>query len=171
MLPSQFLPCLLDTTWTIFALFTSLIHPSSLLILVLIQIFRYLPLHPEFFHLQTACPLFWIFPHFFNFSPPCHFLPLLSDILQAQNCSQEGNYGRQKSSHYRQIIQRSHTILKQNHLRPTTACSKMHSKLPKDTQKDPFVQTSQELRMLSSVTLNCQVTKIVMDSDSQLSEL
>ena len=30
------------------------------------------------------------------------------------------------------------------------------------------IQTSQELRMLSSVTLNCQVTKIVMDSDSQL---
>ena len=32
-------------------------------------------------------------------------------------------------------------------------------------------KTSQELRMLSSVTLNCQVTKIVMDSGSQLSEL
>ena len=29
---------------------------------------------------------------------------------------------------------------------------------------------SQELRMLSSVTLNCQVTKIVMNSGSQLSE-
>ena len=29
-------------------------------------------------------------------------------------------------------------------------------------------KTSQELRMLSSVTLNCQVTKIVMDSSSQL---
>ena len=34
-----------------------------------------------------------------------------------------------------------------------------------------FQQTSQELRMLSSVTLNCQVTKILMDSGSQLSEL
>ena len=33
------------------------------------------------------------------------------------------------------------------------------------------IQTSQELRMLSSVTLNCQVTKIVMNSGSQLSEL
>ena len=33
------------------------------------------------------------------------------------------------------------------------------------------VQTSQELRMLSSVTIDCQITKIVMDSGSQLSEL
>ena len=32
-------------------------------------------------------------------------------------------------------------------------------------------QTTQELRMLSSVTINCQVTKIVMNSGSQLSEL
>ena len=32
-------------------------------------------------------------------------------------------------------------------------------------------KTLQELRMLSSVTLNCQVTKIVIDSGSQLSEL
>ena len=31
-----------------------------------------------------------------------------------------------------------------------------------------LMETSQELRMLSSVTLNCQVTKIVMDSASQL---
>ena len=31
-----------------------------------------------------------------------------------------------------------------------------------------LLKTSQELRMLSSVTLNCQVTKIVMDSVSQL---
>ena len=29
-------------------------------------------------------------------------------------------------------------------------------------------KTSQELRMLSTVTLDCQVTKIVMNSDSQL---
>ena len=34
-----------------------------------------------------------------------------------------------------------------------------------------FSKTSQELRMLSSVTLNCQATKIVMNSGSQLSEL
>ena len=34
-----------------------------------------------------------------------------------------------------------------------------------------FIKTSQELRMLSSVTINCQVTKIVMNSGSQLSEL
>ena len=32
------------------------------------------------------------------------------------------------------------------------------------------LKTLQELRMLSSVTLNCQVTKIVMNSGSQLSE-
>ena len=32
-------------------------------------------------------------------------------------------------------------------------------------------KTSQELRMLSSVTLNCQTTEIVMNSGSQLSEL
>ena len=37
--------------------------------------------------------------------------------------------------------------------------------------RDALIKTSQELRMLSSVTLNCQVTKIVMDSGSQLSEL
>ena len=33
------------------------------------------------------------------------------------------------------------------------------------------VKTSQELRMLSSVTINCHVTKIVMNSGSQLSVL
>ena len=32
-------------------------------------------------------------------------------------------------------------------------------------------ETSQELRMLSSVTSDCQITKIVMDPGSQLSEL
>ena len=32
-------------------------------------------------------------------------------------------------------------------------------------------KTSQELQMLSSVTINCQETKIVMNSGSQLSEL
>ena len=36
--------------------------------------------------------------------------------------------------------------------------------------QDP-TETSQELRMLSSVTLNCQVTKIVKKSSSQLSEM
>ena len=34
-----------------------------------------------------------------------------------------------------------------------------------------YIITSQELRMLSSVTINCQITKIVMISGSQLSEL
>ena len=33
------------------------------------------------------------------------------------------------------------------------------------------LKTSQELRMLSSVTINCQATNIVMNSGSQLSEL
>ena len=33
------------------------------------------------------------------------------------------------------------------------------------------MKKSQEWRMLSSVTLNCQATKIVMNSGSQLSEL
>ena len=36
---------------------------------------------------------------------------------------------------------------------------------------ESYIQTSQELRMLSSVTINCQITKIVMNSGSQLSEL
>ena len=34
-----------------------------------------------------------------------------------------------------------------------------------------MLKTSQELRTLSSVTINCQITKIVMNSGSQLSEL
>ena len=34
-----------------------------------------------------------------------------------------------------------------------------------------ITQTSQDLRILSTVTLNCQVTKVVMNSGSQLSEL
>ena len=34
-----------------------------------------------------------------------------------------------------------------------------------------YKKTSQELRMLSSVTINCQITMIVMISGSQLSEL
>ena len=33
------------------------------------------------------------------------------------------------------------------------------------------IKTSQELRMLFSVTINCQVTKIVLYPGSQLSEL
>ena len=38
--------------------------------------------------------------------------------------------------------------------------------------KNPcFFKTSQVLRMLPSVTINCQVTKIVINSGSQLSEL
>ena len=41
----------------------------------------------------------------------------------------------------------------------------------RDSLREGFHKTSQELRMLSSVTINCQVTKIVMNSGSQLSEL
>ena len=37
--------------------------------------------------------------------------------------------------------------------------------------KQLIFQTSQELPMLSSVTINCKITKIVMNSGSQLSEL
>ena len=33
------------------------------------------------------------------------------------------------------------------------------------------IKTSQELRMLSSVTINCQVTKIVINPGSQLSDI
>ena len=38
-----------------------------------------------------------------------------------------------------------------------------------NTHADPLFKTSQELRMLSSVTINCQKTRIVMNSGSQLS--
>ena len=54
--------------------------------------------------------------------------------------------------------------------------SKMH-RGKKDEHISPSVltklvlKTSQELRMLSSVTINCQVTKIVMNSGPQLSVL
>ena len=39
------------------------------------------------------------------------------------------------------------------------------------SRKGAPLKTSQELRMLSSVTINCQITKIVMNSGSQLSVL
>ena len=42
---------------------------------------------------------------------------------------------------------------------------------PSDVSVAAFTKTSHELRMLSSVTLNCQETKIVMHAGSQLSEL
>ena len=38
-------------------------------------------------------------------------------------------------------------------------------------ESESNIKTSQELRMLSSVTLNCQVTKIIMNSGSQLSDM
>ena len=44
--------------------------------------------------------------------------------------------------------------------------------MPKNMGWNPaHKKTSQELRMLSPVTLNCQETMIVMNSSSQLSEL
>ena len=46
--------------------------------------------------------------------------------------------------------------------------------VPKSNESESglmVLKTSQELRMLSSVTLDCQVTKIVIDSGSQFSEL
>ena len=43
--------------------------------------------------------------------------------------------------------------------------------VPYENLLECLLKTSQELRMLSSVTLNCQVTKIVMNSGSQLSEM
>ena len=49
------------------------------------------------------------------------------------------------------------------------SCKKLRF-IPVKTKLSDFDQTSQELRMLSSVTINCQVTKIVMNSGS-LSEL
>ena len=46
-------------------------------------------------------------------------------------------------------------------------------KNPKENISESYLETktSQELRMLSNVTLNCQVAKIVMNSDSQWSKL
>ena len=37
-----------------------------------------------------------------------------------------------------------------------------------NTNKSSYKKTSQELRMLSNVTINCQITKIVMNSGSQI---
>ena len=45
--------------------------------------------------------------------------------------------------------------------------SRFNLKVKRQNRKE----TSQELRMLSSVTINCQVTKIVMNPGSQLSVL
>ena len=52
----------------------------------------------------------------FQFSSSLVISPvLLFNILQTQNCSQEGDYGRQKSPHYHQIIQTDLTLCKQNY--------------------------------------------------------
>ena len=51
-----------------------------------------------------------------------------------------------------------------HHLSPFRSTYRFH------THKKCY-KTSQELRMLSSVTINCQVTKILMNPGSQLSVL
>ena len=56
-------------------------------------------------------------------------------------------------------------IDQKNQLREVAQCQKSQKTAPE------VKKTSQELRMLSSVTLNCQVTKIVMNSGSQVSKL
>ena len=40
-----------------------------------------------------------------------------------------------------------------------------------ENETQMLLKTSQELRMLSSVTINCQVTKFVINPGSQLSVL
>ena len=52
----------------------------------------------------------------------------------------------------------------------TEALVKAYSGQAKLPEIRSIKETSQELRMLSSVTINCQITKIVMNSGSQLSE-
>ena len=51
------------------------------------------------------------------------------------------------------------------------ACPKQWLDGTEDFKNTIDNKTSQELRMLSSVTINCQITKIVMNSGSQLLEL
>ena len=51
---------------------------------------------------------------------------------------------------------------------PDNICPMCVAPLKLDVRNN--LKTSQELRMLSSVTLNCQVTMIVANSGSQLSE-
>ena len=60
----------------------------------------------------------------------------------------------------------------QETIRYLAPASKKPQFVKKQNEKEEFkLQTSQELGMLSSVTINCQVTQIVMNSGSQLSEL
>ena len=51
------------------------------------------------------------------------------------------------------------------------SASKKGTHSMKNQVHDSFDKTLQELRMLSNGILNCQVTKIVLNSGSQLSEL
>ena len=63
------------------------------------------------------------------------------------------------------------TLREEQEVRADVAFNTLGANSLKDLMFHSIVKTSQELRMLSSVTLNCQATKIVMDSGSQLSEL
>ena len=55
--------------------------------------------------------------------------------------------------------------------KPELSAVKVESNFNIFLDRDVVLKTSQEMRMLSNVTLNCQVAKIVMNLGSQLSEL
>ena len=74
--------------------------------------------------------------------------------------AREGNVGTTGSSEGPNPVQRSGSLQKMVE-------GRRHERAPIHVYK----KTSQELQMLSSVTINCQITKIVMNSGSQLSEL
>ena len=61
-------------------------------------------------NLQLHVLSFQFFAHLFIFPPLSFSTSFLSNILQAQNCSQEGDYGRQKSSHYLGRLYREATL-------------------------------------------------------------
>ena len=79
-----------------------------------------------------------------------------------------------------QLEQFYQEIRKLDGAKQETLCSKNFRKLcnlflwgahNEVSREQQWIKTSQELQMLSSVTINCQVTIIVMNSGSQLSEL
>ena len=55
------------------------------------------------------------FLNLFNFFLPCHFPGSSFQYTENSNCSQEGDYGRQKSPHYHQIIQTDLSLCNQNY--------------------------------------------------------
>ena len=82
---------------------------------------------------------------------------MLSDLLGALKALNISHILEEKGSLLQHIIM--DTLKISNDLILFIIFGKIHAK------------TSQELRMLSTVTINCQVTKIVMNSGSQLSGL